>query len=209
MENQDNEFVDKPNYSSEKELKDLPGISIDALPMAENYQLFTDRVGRGLVIRKTEREILIMESRGLGLMTSNKWVTEMKNIWHLRATVDENAVMRLELRTRKNTLFGKKRSPIMNAKKFVGESIEYFDSQGIPPNVFEARWDHDEDNLKQYQENLTQLDWDPVRAARETWTGRNIAPYGFTEVSPEDISTEGPQDALRMKVRFHREAKSP
>lgn len=86
---------------------------------------------------------------------------------------------------------GRTRHPDMFANKFIGIALSYFDSIGYAIHCCRAYWINEEktsDAVNYYSfMRAFKRTGNKIEAARQTWTGRVLAEYGFHVSTEEDI----------------------
>ena len=79
--------------------------------------------------------------------------------------------------------------PDMFAAQFVKIAISFFRENGIDVKACQGMWSLPSWNREILIRGLEEHG-DPVKAAKETWSGRQFVSLGFTELKEEDIETE-------------------
>ncbi|MEK7141040.1 MAG: hypothetical protein AAB800_00670 [Patescibacteria group bacterium] len=104
---------------------------------------------------------------------------------------------------------GLSRHPDLFANKFIGVTLDYFDSLQFDVNACQTSW-YDED-LKENADNYHRFMTNYLRsrnkadAARQTWSGYALAEYGFTAITDDDVSIIADPTGNEVYARFHKE----
>ncbi|MBI2031583.1 MAG: hypothetical protein HYT08_03110 [Candidatus Levybacteria bacterium] len=83
--------------------------------------------------------------------------------------------------------------PDMYAKKFIVFALTYLSDNNIFISGCKGTWAPNSINLQIFQDEMS-VHGDPVRAAKETWTGKLFAELGYSEIKLEEIGAEETPD---------------
>lgn len=127
---------------------------------------------------------------------------------YMRARVEDRAVNFSLYTTYLNKKsiedFPWERHPDLFADRFVGIALQYFEDRQVKIEICRDTWMPDSDNFIAYREELNRSG-DKVKAAKNTWSGKIYAKYGFSEIGEKDIKLGSvSEDSYCVLADFHR-----
>ena len=118
-----------------------------------------------------------------------------------RACVSANSTLNLDIRNKLkydayNEVFTGPKDADLYPSKLLDHTMKYFEEQNTTIERIKGRWAHDSDNFHQFVENCNGFvtgefsEKNEKAAAKKTWTGRQAARFGYTDVAIEKIASE-------------------
>ncbi len=143
----------------------------------------------------------------VSLSNTEIYVSDKEIPWFQMNAFVNNGVLSFDLHTRQSSTGNV--HPDFYAARFIKFTMNYFGTSGVEIKQFETYWINDsnsyETNYHQFVDYLTahgDTKQNEVEAAKQTWTAKVMAKYGFSEV--EQIKREIIEEEEIVTVLFSR-----
>lgn len=141
-----------------------------------------EQLHESTIVLDGEEYLLQITQKTIFLSATNP---DHKDHYFFRSYLDDAGILELHISTRHPE--NDSRAPGLYAYELVGIALNYFKRKQKDVNAIRGHWTKDRysDNYVQYMQKIRSGST-PIQAAKETWTGKASARYGYTKVSFED-----------------------